>query len=231
VSVTPQLQIVAVAVVGFLSTSLDNLGVLVALFAAREIAPWRLAAIYFAVTWTLIGLGWGMSALAEYAIEENVGYLGVVPIALGIRSAWLLRHPGRDASASVSTVAGSIAAALLMFATSADNLLVALSLFADAARALDPTLCATLVACSVGWCALAFWLARRSPVAMVLQRAVRPLLPLLLVAVGVYILIDTATDVPRKHLEHAISLVDAAQVESVPQLMRAPKAGPRAFPE
>jgi len=229
--VTPQLQIVAVAVVGFLSTSLDNLGVLVALFAAREIAPWRLAAIYFAVTWTLTGLGWGMSALAEYAIEENVGYLGVVPIALGIRSAWLLRHPGRDASASASTVAGSIAAALLIFATSADNLLVALSLFADAARALDPTLCATLVACSVGWCVLAFWLARRSPVAMVLQRTVRPLLPLLLVAVGVYILIDTATDVPRKHVEHAISRVDATQAESAAQLVRAPKAGPRAFSE
>jgi len=226
---TPQLQIFAVALVGFLSTSLDNLGVLVALFAAREVAPWRLAAIYFAVTWTLIGLGWGMSAVAEYAIEEKVGYLGVVPIALGIRSAWLLRRPARDLSASASQVAGSIAAAALMFATSADNLLVSLSLFADAARALDSTLFATLVACSVGWCALAFWLARRSPIATVLQRAVRPLLPLLLVAVGLYILIDTATDVPRKHLENTTALIDETRVESVLGLLLAPNAGASNF--
>ena len=53
---------------------------------------------------------------------------------------------------------------------------------------------ATLVACSVAWCALAFWIARLSPIAEVLQRRARTLLPLLFLALGAYILGATATD-------------------------------------
>jgi hypothetical protein len=54
---------------------------------------------------------------------------------------------------------------------------------------------ATLATCAALWCALAFWLARHSPLAGVLQRALRFALPFVLIAVGTYILGHTVTDV------------------------------------
>lgn len=68
-----------------------------------------------------------------------------------------------------------------------------LSLFAGTADELDGLLFATLVTCGAFWCALAFWLARHSPLAGVLQRALRFALPFVLIAVGTYILGHTVT--------------------------------------
>lgn len=77
---------------------------------------------------------------------ESPGYLGVVPIALGIWRAWQLRGPARGAAAWTPSSGGALTVALV-------NL------------------------------------------AQPLQRLSRLALPFLLVAVGVYILADTATDV------------------------------------
>ena len=60
---------------------------------------------------------------------------------------------------------------------------------------LDPRLFTTLAACAGIWCAFAFWLARHSPLAATLQRRMRFVLPFVLIAVGMYILSDTVTDV------------------------------------
>jgi len=211
---TPQLEIIGVALLAFLSTSLDNLGVLAALFATRELRPGQLAAEYLAITGALTALGWAAALLAEMAIAEHLAYLGWIPIGLGLRSAWRLRG-GTRASEPMPPPAGWLAAALLILSTSADNLLISISLFAHSPRASDPLLFVTLVVCSAAWCGLAFWIARRSPIAGTLQRWARPLLPFLLVAVGVYILSETPTEVPRLDSEIQTSLEQASSAQSV----------------
>jgi cadmium resistance protein CadD (predicted permease) len=182
-------------VVAFLSTSLDNFGAMIALFAAHELRPRRVAAGYLGASWTVAAAAWGGSKLVELLPAPYLGLLGVIPLGLGLRRAWELRRSAPDVAGGVPTAGDALTAALVTLAQSADNSLVYVSLFADTADRLDSRLFATLVACPVLWCALAYWVARRSPVRGFLRRAMRLTLPFLLIALGIYILSDTVTDV------------------------------------
>jgi len=191
---SPSLQIIGVAAVAFFSTSIDNLGTLLLFFSARECRPRRIAAGYLGSTWIVIGAAWGASQLSRSIAPEVLGYLGVVPIAVGIRRAWQLRGLERGAAA-VSPANGAMAVALVTVTQNADNLLVFGCLFADSAHELHRAVFGALAASAAAWCGLGFWLARRTPLAQPLQRVSRVAFPFLLVAVGAYILADTTTDV------------------------------------
>jgi len=188
------LQIIGVAAVAFVSTSMDNLGMLLAFFAARGCRPRRVAAGYLGSEWIVIGAAWGASQFSRSFSPESLGYLGVVPIALGIRRAWQLRGPARGAAAW-SPATGTMAVALVNVAQNSDNLMVFTCLFADSATELHGAAFGALAASAAAWCGLGFWLARRSPLAQPLQRVSRLALPFLLIAIGAYILADTETDV------------------------------------
>jgi cadmium resistance protein CadD (predicted permease) len=191
---SPSLQIIGVATVAFFSTSIDNLGTLLLFFSARECRPRRIAAGYLGSTWIVIGAAWAASQLSRSFSPESIGYLGLVPIGLGIRRAWQLRPPA-GAAAAVSRVDGAAAVALVNLAQNSDNLTVFTCLFADSAHELHRVAFGALAASAAAWCGLGFWLARRTPLAQPLRRVSRLALPFLLVAVGTYILADTATDV------------------------------------
>jgi len=193
--VSQALQIIGAATVAFLSTSVDNLSVLVGLFAARDLRPRRVAFGYVGASWIMTGAAWGGSKALDMLPAADLGFLGVIPLGLGIQRAWALRRSAADVALPVPTDGGIVATALLTFAQSADNLGVYTAIFADSKSALDGLVFVTLAGCATGWWALAFWLARNSPVAGALQRSMRFVLPLLLIAVGIYILSDTVTDV------------------------------------
>lgn len=169
---------------------------LIALFVARDLRPWRVAVGYLGAAWVVAGSAWAGSKLLESVPLMDLGILGAIPLGLGIARAWKLRRPARGVTTpEPNAAAGVVMAALLTLAQSADNGIVLLSLFADTADELDGLLFATLAICAALWCALAFWLARHSPLAGVLQRALRLALPFVLIAVGTYILGHTVTDV------------------------------------
>ncbi len=192
--VTQSLQILGMGLVAFVSTSIDNLGVLVAFFAARELDPRSVWAGYLAIAFGVAGAAWAASRLAVLLPAQYLGYIGIVPLLLGVRSAWQLRRPEPRVVVAPPKVAGALAVALVTLAQSADNLIVYVSLFADSASKLKPTLFAALVGSAAVWCSLGFWLGRRSLLADPLRRVMRFALPVLLMAVGAYILRDTLTD-------------------------------------
>jgi cadmium resistance protein CadD (predicted permease) len=189
------LQILGMGLVAFVSTSIDNLGVLVAFFAARELDPRSVWAGYLAIAVGVAGAAWAASKLALLLPAQDLGYVGVVPLLLGVRSAWQLRRPEPRPIVALPKAVGVLAVALVTLAQSVDNLIVYVSLFADSASRLKPTLFGALVGSAALWCALGFWLGRRSLLAEPLRRAMRFALPVLLMAVGAYILRDTLTDV------------------------------------
>ena len=193
--VTQSLQIFGMGLVAFVSTSIDNLGVLVGFFAARELDPRSVWAGYLAIACGVAGAAWTASRLAVLMPAQYLGYVGIVPLLLGARSAWRLRRQEPRVVVAPPKAAGALAVALVTLAQSADNLIVYVSLFADSASRLRPTLFAALVGSAAVWCALGFWLGRRSLLARPLERGMRFALPVLLIAVGVYILSDTVTDV------------------------------------
>jgi cadmium resistance protein CadD (predicted permease) len=188
------LEIVVVASIAFLSTGFDNLGVLVAGFATRELDARRIAAGYIVASALVVVASLAGANLVELAPLGAIAYLGVLPIALGLRQLWQLRTRTTQVPQE-RALRGGLSVAVVTLAQSADNVVVFVSLFADTSRALDATVLMTLLAWSVAWTVAAFWLARHSPLADLLGRAMRVMLPFLLIAVGVYILLDTATDV------------------------------------
>lgn len=194
-ALNPSLQIIGVGTVAFVSTSVDNLAVLVALFSARQLRPRRVALGYLGAIWIVAGAAWGGSKLLNLVLATDFGFLGVIPLGLGITRAWGLRRFAPDIAAPVPATGGAVATALVTLAQSTDNAVVFLSLFADTANELDARLFTTLAGCALVWCAFAFWLARHSPLAGILQRAMRFMLPFVLIAVGMYILSNTVTDV------------------------------------
>ncbi|HXK24961.1 MAG TPA: cadmium resistance transporter [Myxococcota bacterium] len=192
---SPSVEIVGVASAAFVSTSLDNLAVLIALFASPDLRPRRVAAGYLVASWAVAAAAWGGSKLFDLVPAPDLGFLGVVPLALGIQRVFALRHSAPDVAKPVPTAGGVVVTVLLTLSQSADNSIVYVTLFADSASVLDPIVFATLVACPVAWCASALWLARRSPLAGPLRRTMRFVVPFLLIAVGAYVLADTVTDV------------------------------------
>ena len=191
---TEFLQIVGVGLAAFVSTSFDNLGVLLAFFGVRGGRPRAVCAGYLVATCGVAVAAWAGARLVGSLPAERLGYFGVIPIALGLRGAWQLRGPQSSARGAPPKQTGSLPIALVTLAQSADNLAVYVSLFADCRDSLRLGLFAVLVVAAASWCALGFWLARRSPLARPLQRRVRFVLPVLLIAVGVFLLSDTAID-------------------------------------
>jgi cadmium resistance protein CadD (predicted permease) len=173
---------------------MDNFGTMIALFAASHLRPRRVVAGCVGASWIVAGLAWGASKAFEFLPASYLGFAGVVPLGLGIQRAWELRR-WRPDIAPVPKGTGIAAAALVTLAQSADNMVVYLSLFADTANKLDAVLFTTFAVCATAWCALALWIARHSPVAGILRRVMVLAVPFLLIAVGVYVLRDTMTDV------------------------------------
>jgi len=168
---------------------------LLAFFSARGGRAQRVAAGYLGSQWLVVGVAWGASRFSKSLPQESLGYLGVVPIGLGIWRAWQLRGSARTDAARSPATGGALEVSLVNSAQNSDNLAVFTCLFADSAQALHGAVLGTLAASAAAWCGLGFWLARRTRLAQPLRRASRFALPFLLIAVGVYILADTATDV------------------------------------
>ncbi len=191
------LTVAAVTTAAFAATSLDNLGLLIGLYADDSFRPRDVLVGYMAAAFTVTAAAYGVSTGVELAPLRYMGYLGFVPIALGLhRAGGLLRDPSSGSDSSPHRVRRGVAPVfLLMLAQSIDTFAVFVAVFADTQEHLEIPILMTVAACVAILCASAYWLARHSAFAGALQRGMRWVLPVLLIAIGVFILADTPTDV------------------------------------
>ena len=77
------LQIIPVAAGAFIATNLDNFALLVTFLVRYRHRPLNVASAYF-VSISLLGLvGYGIAYAAAIAPAEYLGWLGVIPMAIG----------------------------------------------------------------------------------------------------------------------------------------------------
>jgi cadmium resistance protein CadD (predicted permease) len=120
-----------VAAVAFVGTNIDNAVVTMAMVAsapaerARRIVAGQL--IGFAI---LVGAAAATAvALFEFS-ARTIGLLGLVPLALGLRGLWLLRHrENRARTARRAVGSGVLAAMVVTIGAGGDNLAVYIPLF------------------------------------------------------------------------------------------------------
>lgn len=189
-----RLTVVGVATATFLATSLDNFALLLGFFADRRRSRVRVGLGFLAATAVVMALAHGAATVAELGPPRLLGYLGLLPLGLGLWGLFRLRRapaPDEDVGAARG---GFLAVLGVMLASSGDTLGVFASLLADTAEGLEAWIIATALALAAAYSGVASWLVAREGVASRVQGVARIVLPFLLIAVGLYILGDTRTD-------------------------------------
>lgn len=180
---------------GFAATNIDNLFLLIAwmTIAGRSRTPilvgYFLAAV--AVLTTIYALGFVSGMLPV----EYIGYLGIVPMALGAKMLWdKLRRREMEAEVESPDAPGAIRVGTTLYANSVDSILVLSAMLADSKLQFDYVIMAGYFAA-----ALVFYYLGRifySQIAKLekVTRVAEWVAPLIMLVVGFYILDNTVTD-------------------------------------
>lgn len=189
---------VGVAVAVFVTTNIDDLLILAAFFADPRVGPRAV------ILGQLLGIGAltlasALAALLALAVPAGVtGLLGVVPLAIGLRQLWALWRargaPGEDDADEQeerlpATRSQVLAIAGITIANGGDNLGVYIPLFA-AQPSWIGLYAFVFAALTLLWCSLGHWLVNHSVVGERIRRFGHVALPLVLIALGLYILSD-----------------------------------------
>jgi cadmium resistance protein CadD (predicted permease) len=196
---TELLGIIPVTVAAFAGTNLDNVLLLIALLSAGGIRRRQVIGGYLFAMFLLLGISFAVGKAAELVPAGYLGYLGIVPFSLGIIS--LIRLIPGDQSGpadpkpklrSASSV--FVATTLIQLSNSADTLATFSVLLAESTVIADGLILITYMGMVAMACATALFFLKYRRIGAVMERIGRYLTPLILLAVGAYILSDTVTD-------------------------------------
>ena len=164
------------------ATNLDNLLLSVNIAHADGIR--RAVTAFLSVQILVIALALGLSQGLEELPGHWVGYLGILPISLGIRE--LLRKVEDE---PVPTAIGIVQSALVLASNSGDSLAILIVTFSDGSEKFDPITAigagVAAVALSVGLILLSRW----TVVQQHLGPVARKLQPWLMILVGLFVLL------------------------------------------
>ena len=186
----------------FAATNFDNLALLVSWLLASGRAVRRVLMGHLIGMGALLALSVVFGVGAERMPLEYVGFLGVIPILMGLRGLYAVARQARRAGDEAGEGdlierrgAGPLAIAATQVANGVDTVLVLGPLLADSDQGADYVMIAGFVAMVLIWFGLARLLEVRAARLQVLQRYGEWLAPVVLIVVGLYILDNTATDV------------------------------------
>lgn len=187
------IALIIATVLAFAATNLDDLFVLLVLFGrGRRFGTVVLGQYLGFGAIVLVSLF--VSAGARLVEPKWVGFLGVAPLAIGIKGLLALRHRGRKTAPSRAARATAVLPiAAITFAGGGDNIPVYGPLFARRPLndlALMLVVFGVLVAL---WCAVAYRFVRLPMVSSALDRWGHLLAPVVLVGLGIYIFVDAGT--------------------------------------
>jgi cadmium resistance protein CadD (predicted permease) len=178
------------AFVTYASTNLDNLLLLSGLATGRsDRRPIAYGFVGAAVLTGTISVGFVM--LSWFLAPDLIRYLGVVPIVLGMKMLIARPTEERRRAASALTAPGI---ALVLLANSTDTIASFGPLFAESEPVVVAGLLAGYAITAGLWLALVMRLSRSSALGARTAAALQRLTPLIMIAVGLYILADTGTD-------------------------------------
>ncbi|KOU70357.1 cadmium transporter [Streptomyces sp. XY66] len=132
---------------------------------------------------------------ATFLPESAIPYLGLLPLALGLKAAWQAWKGRRDGSEAEEEQAaeggpGPLEVAAVTFANGGDNIGVYVPVFATAGVGGMSVYAAVFLVLVAVWCFAGKFLATRPVIAKALARWGHILLPLVLITIGLLILIE-----------------------------------------
>ncbi len=174
-----------------ISTNLDNL---VVLFGLVMVMQTRRAVVGFAVAQALI---LSLSLVVASGLDHTgflnwVGYLGIVPLTLGLRGIW---HQLSGAEERKIPERGAVTSVVVLFLSlSIDTLAAMTPLLADSTPAFRVAALVGAVCALAGLTTLASWGAPRAQSLGPRIARLDRIAPYIMVSVGLYILVNSPTD-------------------------------------
>ncbi|MFI5895361.1 cadmium resistance transporter [Actinoplanes sp. NPDC051513] len=190
------LGIAGQAVVLFAVTNVDDIVVLALFFAqgaghrstTRNIAAGQYLG-FAAILAVAVAAAFG----ATFLPDEIIPYLGLLPLALGIKSAvqaWRRRADLGDDAKTADKAPGILEVASVTFANGGDNIGVYVPVFATAGAAGMSVYVVVFLALVAVWVAAGRFFATRPVIAKALSRWGHILLPIVLIGLGLLILVE-----------------------------------------
>jgi cadmium resistance protein CadD (predicted permease) len=179
------------AVMLFAATNVDDVFLLVALFADPGYRPRQVVMGQLLGMAALIAASAAAALLALVVPPRYVGLLGIVPLALGIVQLFRRGDAEEEEAPGLRRGLGkTLAVALVTVANGGDNLAVYIPFFATRTRAELIVTSAVFLVLTGGLCALAHALVSHPRLGEPLRRHAPWVTPLVLIALGVVILIE-----------------------------------------
>jgi cadmium resistance protein CadD (predicted permease) len=190
------LGIAGQAVVLFAVTNIDDIVVLALFFgrgAGHRSTTRNIAAGQYLGFAAILAVAVAGAFGATFLPDEVIPYLGLLPLALGIKAAiqaWRHRHDPGDAEEAPDKAPGIFEVASVTFANGGDNIGVYVPVFATAGAAGMSVYVAVFLVLVAVWVAAGRFFATRPLVAKALSRWGHILLPIVLIGLGLLILIE-----------------------------------------
>jgi cadmium resistance protein CadD (predicted permease) len=192
----------------FISTDLDDVLVLLVFFADPRFRIRQIVAGQFlgiAILYAVSVVGSWVSLILSPTV---IGLLGLVPITMGLKSAWELgitSDPNEQVSDRRSAAGRTDIAAVVAMtvANGGDNVSVYIPLFAMRSGPDIALMGVVFGVMTAFWLYLAYWLTRHRTIGAPVRRYTRLLMPVVFITLGVFILYQAGT-VKLLHVFHIL---------------------------
>ena len=176
--------------VAYTSTNLDNL-ILITSAAGRADNRHAVIKGFLLSATAVLGMSAAFVAISEILSPQTLGLLGLIPLFIGIRI--LLKLKSEQEQIELAAI-GFWPVGLTLLANSTDTIVVFGPLLAESEPAALFALLAGYILMAGLWMTLALRLSERLARATVLGKVARWATPFFMIAIGIYILMDTTTD-------------------------------------
>ena len=199
-SATEILTLLGLVAGSFIATNMDNLLLLVVLLGAnvRRRSAVLMGFLCSAISVICVS---ALGVAVEGMIGPGlIGYLGVVPLLLGVHMLYRSWSGVPAANEQFESLANSaepkiwLSTFILMFSNSGDSVAVFLPLLAESGRSALPLIVGSYLAMALMWAGLSYLISGQQGLARRLEHRAEKIVPWIMIAVGIYILMDTATD-------------------------------------
>jgi cadmium resistance protein CadD (predicted permease) len=193
------LQNLITSVLAFVSTNVDDIFILILFFAGGKLRPSHIVAgQYFGIA-ALVITAFAGAYLGGFFDPRHVGLLGLFPIYLAVKQFIELSknqpseaETGEETALKTSGIlSGILAVAGVTIANGADNIGVYVPLLATMSALEKSQMIVVFFVMTFLWCMLAMYLASRPVVARQLSRYGHIIMPVVLLALGVYIIAES----------------------------------------
>lgn len=194
-TVSEAIVIIGLTMAAFVSTGVDNLLLLIGFKGQPSVNDRHVNVGFLGAFLLILLLGLAASYAADFFPSQYAGYLGVVPLAMGIfRLFQAVRGRGGGPTLGPVTILSPWTVGVVMLANNGDSLAVLTSLFAETREPFTFLIAGTGILMALLWSGIAGWIARHRRFEKQVRKWSPYVLPFILIIVGWYVLSDTVTD-------------------------------------